>query len=305
MNYEGKESRPKQDIESNNFHIRLGVSPHASAQEVKEAYRQLARKYHPDTGGNPEDFHKLKEAYDALKSDGRESKFDTSSEEQDDPTSNNKDHSKQNESGEKMEPEKATKKRTEPDNNNERWVDTISPEERDRYRRLNRLARKYGHDEPYPDANEETLKEYLVRRKAELEAEIEELRQEQARATGPQSTFSRKSRFDTDRSRRNNSHRASFEDQGEFLTPSLNKKQDSTGDWYLVDQNGNRVGRWYKNLRTLDQHIIGINSIGSEILLDPETGRELSRQYDRIRSTGIGYEGENSIGIKEKIKLRA
>ena len=30
-------------------------------EEIKERYRTLSKQMHPDTGGNPEDFQKLKE----------------------------------------------------------------------------------------------------------------------------------------------------------------------------------------------------------------------------------------------------
>lgn len=34
------------------------------ADEIKNRYKDLARRYHPDMGGNAEEFKKLKEAYD-------------------------------------------------------------------------------------------------------------------------------------------------------------------------------------------------------------------------------------------------
>lgn len=44
----------------------LGVAPDATADEIKQAYRQLARQHHPDAGGDPEQFHRIQQAYELL-----------------------------------------------------------------------------------------------------------------------------------------------------------------------------------------------------------------------------------------------
>ncbi len=44
----------------------LGVGAHASADEVRRAYRRLARTAHPDAGGDPADFHRLQQALAVL-----------------------------------------------------------------------------------------------------------------------------------------------------------------------------------------------------------------------------------------------
>lgn len=42
----------------------LGVSPRATQEEVRTAYRALAKTHHPDAGGNPDEFHRIQSAYE-------------------------------------------------------------------------------------------------------------------------------------------------------------------------------------------------------------------------------------------------
>jgi hypothetical protein len=42
---------------------RLGLSPAASPEEVRSAYRERVKAVHPDQGGDPEAFRELREAY--------------------------------------------------------------------------------------------------------------------------------------------------------------------------------------------------------------------------------------------------
>jgi curved DNA-binding protein len=44
----------------------LGVSKSATPDEIKQAYRRLASKHHPDKGGSKEKFQKIQEAYATL-----------------------------------------------------------------------------------------------------------------------------------------------------------------------------------------------------------------------------------------------
>jgi DnaJ-class molecular chaperone len=45
----------------------LGVSPAATEEEIKQAYRDKARKEHPDHGGSSEEMAKINLAYEAIK----------------------------------------------------------------------------------------------------------------------------------------------------------------------------------------------------------------------------------------------
>ena len=49
-----------------NYYDILGVKKDASAAEIKKAFRKLARKHHPDTGGDEEKFKELNSAYEVL-----------------------------------------------------------------------------------------------------------------------------------------------------------------------------------------------------------------------------------------------
>ena len=55
------------EIEEKDFYALLGVSPRASAEEIKSAYRTLARKYHPDHDVNNEHEELFKQITDAYK----------------------------------------------------------------------------------------------------------------------------------------------------------------------------------------------------------------------------------------------
>src|SRR5687768_4547723 len=57
----------------------LGVSPDAGAEEIKRAYRQLARRYHPDISGDDRAFLELARAYDVLRDPTRRRMYDTTS----------------------------------------------------------------------------------------------------------------------------------------------------------------------------------------------------------------------------------
>ncbi len=47
------------------FHA-LGVSPMDSDQSIRERYRELARRYHPDRGGNAEEMKRINDAYERV-----------------------------------------------------------------------------------------------------------------------------------------------------------------------------------------------------------------------------------------------
>jgi DnaJ-class molecular chaperone len=44
----------------------LGITPSATPEEIREAYRRKAKQYHPDKGGDPDMMRALTEAYRKL-----------------------------------------------------------------------------------------------------------------------------------------------------------------------------------------------------------------------------------------------
>ncbi len=65
---------PKRD-----YYEILGVDRNASKEEIKRAYRKLARKYHPDVNKDPdaeEKFKEISEAYEVLADDNKRANYD-------------------------------------------------------------------------------------------------------------------------------------------------------------------------------------------------------------------------------------
>ena len=58
------------------YYKTLGVSRDATADEIKKAFRKLARKYHPDAGGSEAKFKEINEAYEVLSDDKKRKLYD-------------------------------------------------------------------------------------------------------------------------------------------------------------------------------------------------------------------------------------
>src|SRR3982750_1940242 len=61
------------------YYAVLGVAREASPEDIKKAYRKLARKYHPDVSKEPnaeERFKEVQEAYETLKDPEKRAAYD-------------------------------------------------------------------------------------------------------------------------------------------------------------------------------------------------------------------------------------
>jgi len=47
----------------------LGLPPNATQQQIKRRYRSLAKRYHPDRGGDQKEMQRIIAAYECLKKD--------------------------------------------------------------------------------------------------------------------------------------------------------------------------------------------------------------------------------------------
>jgi molecular chaperone DnaJ len=54
----------------------LGVSENANSDEIKKAYRKLANQYHPDKGGDTNQFQQIQAAYDTIGDNNRRAQYD-------------------------------------------------------------------------------------------------------------------------------------------------------------------------------------------------------------------------------------
>ncbi len=58
------------------YYKTLGVPRDADADTIKKAYRRLARKHHPDAGGDESKFKEINEAYEVLSDDKKRALYD-------------------------------------------------------------------------------------------------------------------------------------------------------------------------------------------------------------------------------------
>lgn len=60
----------------NNYYEVLGVTKESTQDEIKKAYREMAKKYHPDRGGDEVKFKEVSEAYETLSDENKRVQYD-------------------------------------------------------------------------------------------------------------------------------------------------------------------------------------------------------------------------------------
>ncbi|KAK3755697.1 hypothetical protein QZH41_008940, partial [Actinostola sp. cb2023] len=68
------------NLRRKDYYKLLGVSPNADQKEIKKAYFELAKKYHPDTNkdkNGAQKFQEISEAYEILSDDGKRRAYDS------------------------------------------------------------------------------------------------------------------------------------------------------------------------------------------------------------------------------------
>jgi DnaJ family protein A protein 2 len=81
----GMPGGPQRKGDSTELYKDLGVDQKADSNEIKRQYRLLARKHHPDRGGDPEKFKKIQAAYDVLSDDAKRKAYDATGDPNADP----------------------------------------------------------------------------------------------------------------------------------------------------------------------------------------------------------------------------
>lgn len=65
-----------EECEENNLYIILNLNENASKEDIKKAYRELSRKFHPDKCGSSEQFLKINQAYNILSNETCKNLYD-------------------------------------------------------------------------------------------------------------------------------------------------------------------------------------------------------------------------------------
>lgn len=71
-----EDEAPRKPVDNSKYYNILGVAKDASQSEIKKAYMVLAKKEHPDKGGDPEKFKTIAKAYETLSDPEKRAAYD-------------------------------------------------------------------------------------------------------------------------------------------------------------------------------------------------------------------------------------
>lgn len=76
MNTQLIKHKDSKEIITRELYLILGIGVNATNKEIKEAFRNKSKQYHPDIGGDEELFKKICEAYNILINEEKRSRYD-------------------------------------------------------------------------------------------------------------------------------------------------------------------------------------------------------------------------------------
>lgn len=266
----------------------LGVQPDASPEDLKNAFREKAKKYHPDSAedgvGNSEAFSKVTAAYAELRDAAKRSAYDQRLRDE---------ASRAHSSGGQQQSYRysgggysgSSKERTDQQEGTERTY---------RYgdfgRQWEQATHKKSSERPHP--SEFTgMKRKLYEALLDLERETKE-RHQREQATRPRSAYE---------SSRPHFHATQPEEKQSEAPPEF-VVIEAYGQKYLADSAGRNRSRAFESIEKRDGAWIG-RVYDRDTLLDPMTARSLSREYENISKRdgmwiGKIYGDEHLIDIK-------
>ncbi len=307
------EQKPKK-----NYYEVLGVSSSASAEEIKSAFRKLAKETHPDLAGEAkkEEFIEAEKAYTILSDEDKRAEYDR--ENLTERKSNNNSNKRENKEGENT--------------GDEDWEEFMQEAKNDKELMMILMLSKN-----MPGMKEDVRKiinsSYaLFKKRKEYKKESRELHKREEELNRMQEELSRgsfRSSSLNSKSRERNNTRNINGDLGvekdilgneklidlrtgrqigygsykkiEFISGAI-IATDIIGNKRVLNRKGESSFENFRDIQVRDGLVIGKDIIGNEKLIDRLTGKTISRgMYKKIIREGGKIYGVNILGRKEEI----
>lgn len=72
----GADAPKEEGLKLPDHYAALGISADSTTDQIKLSFRELARRHHPDRGGDADSFHRIREAYELLSNPAEREKYD-------------------------------------------------------------------------------------------------------------------------------------------------------------------------------------------------------------------------------------